>query len=143
MIVPATEALLTDCLRFDHLAQDSAERRTQLKEAADQGRMRVAVLDGRGIGYSVAAPWFFREAFLAFLYVDADVRGRGIGGRLIAEFEERCGPRVFTSTNLSNATMLALLRKRGWSPRGMLHWLDDDDPEVFLAKELPGKSSDG
>jgi ribosomal protein S18 acetylase RimI-like enzyme len=136
-IVPATDALLSDCLRFDHhVAGGSTERQATLTDAAEQGRMRVAVVDGRGVAYSIVAPWFFGEPFLAFLYVDAELRGRGIGEQLLSEFEEQYGPTLFTSTNLSNARMQALLRKRDWSPRGMLHWLDDDDPEVFFAKVI-------
>lgn len=65
----------------------------------------------------MVAPWFFGEAFLSLIYVEA-------------------GEKLFTSANLSNAPMHALLRHRGWSSCGMLHWSDDDDPEIFFAKVL-------
>jgi GNAT superfamily N-acetyltransferase len=134
-ILRPTDAFLADCLRLDHLAASgSTERQAELIDAAREGRMRVAVIDDRGAGYTVLAPWFFGQPFLQLLYVDAAQRRRGIAAQLMADFEADHGPELFTSTNLSNAPMHALLRARNWSPRGMLHWMHDDDPEVFYAK---------
>jgi GNAT superfamily N-acetyltransferase len=134
-VVPATETLLTDCLEFDHLAAGgSVERRSELSEAEERGRMQVAMVDDRAAGYSVEAPWFFGAPFLGLVYVDPGMRGRGIGSRLLEDFEQAHGTRVFTSTNLSNAPMQHLLRYRLWTPCGMLNGLDDGDPEIFFAK---------
>ena len=98
--------------------------------------MRVAVMSGRTVGYTVTAPWFFGHRFLELLYVDAPHRRNGIGVQLLADFESGDGPDVFTSTNISNAPMQGLLLSRHWSPRGMLHWTHDDDAEVFYAKTV-------
>jgi GNAT superfamily N-acetyltransferase len=136
-IVPARDTLLTDCLEFDHLAAGgSVERRNELSEAAEQGRMQVAMVEDRAAGYSVVAPWFFGAPFLALVYVDPGMRGRGIGSRLLEDFEQAHGPKMFASTNLSNAPMQHLLRHRLWTPCGMLSGLDDADPEVFFTKAL-------
>ncbi len=136
-LVPVTEALLADCLAFDHVAAGgSVERRSELSEAAEHGRMRVAVSHGDTAGYSVVAPWFFGAAFLALVYVKSAMRGQGIGSRLLEDFEQAHGPQVFTSTNLSNARMQRLLRHRLWTPCGLLNGLDEADPEIFFAKHL-------
>lgn len=136
-IVGGTPALMAACLQFDLVAaQDNDERRKELTAAADEGRMQVAVVDDRAVGYSLAAPWFLGASFLALLYVDPRVRGRGIGSRLLENFERTHGPKVFTSTNLSNATMQRLLRLREWTPCGILNGLDEGDPEIFFAKTL-------
>ena len=74
--------------------------------------------------------------FLALLYVDPAMRGRGIGLRLLEDFEGAHGPQVFTSTNLSNEPMQRLLRLRLWKPCGMLNGLDEGDPEIFFSKAL-------
>jgi GNAT superfamily N-acetyltransferase len=132
-IVSGTDVLVEQCLGFDHAARDGdVERREELRQATADSRMRVAVSDGRAVGYSVMAPWFFGTPFLALLYVDESERNRGIGGRLVADREQRHGlGRIFTSTNLTNAPMQRLLERRGWTPCGMLHGLDDGDPEIF------------
>ncbi len=136
-LVPVTCALLADCLAFDHLAAGgSVERRREMSEAAEHGRMRVAVANGDTAGYSVVAPWFFDAPFLALLDVKSAMRGQGIGSRLLEDFEQAHGPRVLTSTNLSNARMQRLLRHRQWAPCGMLTGLDEGDPEIFFTKQL-------
>jgi GNAT superfamily N-acetyltransferase len=133
----AGEALLGDCLALDHLAaRGNGDRRKELRLAAQQERMRVAVLDDRAVGYAMAAPWFFGESFLAVVYVKSDLRGQGIGASLVADFEQAHDRKVFTSTNRSNAPMQHLLRNRQWTTCGMLEGLDEDDPEIFFTKRL-------
>ena len=39
--------------------------------------------------------------------------------------------RLFTSTNVSNLPMQQLLQHAGWSATGILHGLDEGDPELF------------
>jgi len=132
-IVSVTPPLLKQCLEFDHVAVGgSAERQDELSSACEDGRMRVATLDGVAVGFSIVAPWFFDVPFLALLYVAPTMRGRHIGSRLLEDFERAHPPKLFTSTNLSNAPMQGLLRRRQWSPCGMLHGLDEGDPEVFF-----------
>jgi ribosomal protein S18 acetylase RimI-like enzyme len=136
-VIEATADRLTDCLEFDQMAiSGSVERREELSLAAREGRMRIATLNDRAVGYSVVAPWFLGAAFLALLYVDPAMRGRGIGFRLLEDFEGVHGPQVFTSTNLSNEPMQRLLRLRLWKPCGMLNGLDEGDPEIFFSKAL-------
>lgn len=137
LVEPSSEALLQECLAFDHLAvAGDLTRSTELTVAARDGLLRVALIDDRAAGYSVVSPWFFGAPFLALVYVDAAVRGRGIGDRLVAEFEQRHdGRRLFTSTNLSNAPMQRLLRRRDWVPSGLLHGLDEGDPEIFYLRD--------
>jgi GNAT superfamily N-acetyltransferase len=137
VIEAVTADRLTECLEFDHIAiSGSVERRDELSLAAQEGRMRIATLNDRAVGYSVVAPWFLGAPFLALLYVDPAMRGRGIGLRLLEDFEGAHGPRAFTSTNLSNEPMQRLLRLRLWKPCGMLNGLDEGDPEIFFSKAL-------
>jgi GNAT superfamily N-acetyltransferase len=134
-VVPVTSALLNECLEFDHVAAGgSAGRRKELSTAANEARMRVATVEGRAVGFSVAAPWFFDAPFLALLYVDPSMRKRKVGSRLLEDFEQAHPSRALTSTNLSNVPMQGLLRSRLWAPCGILNGLDEDDPEIFFMK---------
>ncbi|WP_237540426.1 MULTISPECIES: hypothetical protein [unclassified Streptomyces] len=40
-------------------------------------------------------------------------------------------PKLLTSTNVSDQPMQRLLLRAGWSPVGLLHGLDEGDPELF------------
>ena len=67
-VVAVTPVLLNECLAFDHVAVGgSVERQSELSSAAKDSRMRVATLDGRAVGLSVMAPWFFEVPFLALV----------------------------------------------------------------------------
>ena len=44
-------------------------------------------------------------------------------------------PKIFTSTNLSNLAMQALLVKLRYKLSGTIHNLDPDDPELVYMKE--------
>ncbi|MFF8392640.1 GNAT family N-acetyltransferase [Streptomyces sp. NPDC016172] len=59
-------------------------------------------------------------------------RRRGVGAHLLTAVETVCTtPKLFTSTNVSNHPMQHLLQRAGWRPVGLLHGLDEGDPEIF------------
>jgi len=45
-------------------------------------------------------------------------------------------PKLFTSTNLSNLPMQSLLAKLGYKLCGVIHHLDEGDPELVYVKFL-------
>jgi len=56
----------------------------------------------------------------------------GLATRLISlALDGATSRRVFTSTNVSNTPMKALLQKRGWAFSGTLDGFDAGDPEEF------------
>lgn len=91
------------------------------------GQVRVHD-DGHPRGYAVLTREFFGRPFLALLMVAADARGRGVGESLL---RDATVPGAFTSANLSNQPMQRLLTRCGWEACGMVHGLDEGDPEVF------------
>nr|WP_237556417.1 GNAT family N-acetyltransferase [Streptomyces sp. SID5464] len=59
-------------------------------------------------------------------------RRQGVATRLLTAVEATCiTPKLFTSTNVSNQPMQHLLLRAGWQPTGLVHGLDDGDPELF------------
>ena len=48
----------------------------------------------------------------------------------------RANPKLFTSTNRSNAPMQSLLAKLGYRPSGVIENLDEGDPELVYMKHV-------
>ncbi|MFI7277731.1 GNAT family N-acetyltransferase [Streptomyces sp. NPDC049879] len=87
------------------------------------------------LGYAVLEYTFFEQGFLTLLTVAPTARRRGIGRRLLAAVEAECAtPKLFTSTNVSHHPMQRLLQGAGWEPAGLLHGLDEGDPELFFRR---------
>lgn len=84
------------------------------------------------MGYAVLTHHFYEQGFVEMLQVDADVRRRGIGTALMMQMRAECGTeRLFTSTNLSNRPMQDLLAKLRYRLSTVLHYVDNDDPELL------------
>ncbi|MFF9804593.1 GNAT family N-acetyltransferase [Streptomyces coeruleorubidus] len=107
-------------------------RRASIRRWCEQGRALLAE-DARGpVGYAVLEYTFFEQGFLTLLTVAPAARRQGVATRLLTAVEAACAtPKLFTSTNVSNQPMQQLLLRAGWQPAGLVHGLDDGDPELF------------
>jgi GNAT superfamily N-acetyltransferase len=121
---------------IDHMARGGdTERRHFISENVVAMNTVVAEDDSGLVGFAVYDRTFFGRGFVHLLYTADRVRRRGIGGQLLTFAADSCQTdKVFTSTNLTNHPMLALLTKLGWEPSGMLYGLDPGDPEVFFVR---------
>lgn len=107
-------------------------RRSNLRRWCEQGSALVAEDASGPLGYAVLEYTFFEQGFVTMLMVAPSARRRGVGSRLLDEAAAVCtAPKLFTSTNVSNHPMQRLLRHAGWRPVGLLHGLDENDPELF------------
>jgi GNAT superfamily N-acetyltransferase len=71
------------------------------------------------------------------LYIHPDHRRQGGGSTMMGYLESICRTaKIFTSTNLSNLPMQSLLAKLGYKLSGVIHNLDEDDPELVYVKFL-------
>lgn len=126
---------------FDAITQSDASRRDFIDRSIRSHQCFVALVDGRVVAYGVFKNHtFYDQGFVSMLYVHPEHRRRGIGAALMAHMEKRCkSAKLFTSTNQSNAPMLALLADLGYQPSGVIENLDEDDPELVYLKPLRAK----
>jgi len=119
-------------IALDSVAADDPRRAVQIGQWLADGHMHVAELDGTLAGYRVQHRHFFGEAFIEMLMVAAPLRGHGVGSALLLHATScSAGARLFTSTNQSNANMQGLLAAAGFQQCGIVHGLDEGDPELI------------
>jgi GNAT superfamily N-acetyltransferase len=118
--------------RMDHVTSFDPEHAEYIRRAVDQHDVLVIEVDGSVAAYGVLTRGsFFARDFVDRLYTAEAHRRRGLGAAVLAALAERAdGPRVFTSTNESNAPMQALLDRDGWKLAGRIDHLDPGDPEL-------------
>ncbi|MGW6310771.1 N-acetyltransferase family protein [Streptomyces niveus] len=107
-------------------------RQAAVRRWCQEGSAVVAEGAAGTLGYCVVEYTFFEQGFVSMLMVAPAARGRGVGRSLLDAVVASCvTPKLFTSTNVSNQPMQRLLQRAGWSPVGLLHGLDEGDPELF------------
>ncbi len=138
MIVrPAVRTDIDPILRMDSSTSVDQSTRALINNAVDRSECFVAVDEEILAGYGVMDYRFFGRGFVSLAYVQAAYRRRGACSRLFDEFERRCtSGRIFTSTNLSNLPMQTFLLTRRYVLSGVVHHLDESDPEMFYSKRL-------
>ncbi|MEU6247944.1 GNAT family N-acetyltransferase [Glycomyces sp. NPDC047010] len=107
-------------------------RRASITHWCEHGLALIAEDPSGPLGYSVLENIFFEHGFVTMLMVAPHARRRGVGTQLLKAINAACTtPKLFTSTNVSNHPMQQLLHQNGWTPVGLVHGLDEDDPELF------------
>jgi len=136
-IRPAVETDVDTLCSLDHIARRENERREFIRSEVASGNCFVAVIDETVVGYGVLNYTFHHHGCIDMLYVDSDHRRRGAGAELLRHMESLCTTaKLFTSTNLSNLPMQSLLTKLDYVLSGVIHNLDDGDPEIVYFKRL-------
>jgi ribosomal protein S18 acetylase RimI-like enzyme len=121
---------------IDHLGQDK-DRQNFLRHSIQQQQCHVALIDGAIVGYVILEYSFFGLGFVSLLYTHPAHRRSSIGTRLMQHAEDICTTeKLFTSTNLTNHPMQNLLASRQYKLSGVIHDLDEGDPELFYVKFL-------
>ncbi|ACF52497.1 GNAT family N-acetyltransferase [Stenotrophomonas maltophilia] len=119
-------------IALDSVAAIDPGRALQIGDWLARGGVQVAEQNGRAVGYLVIHHHFFGEAFIEMLMVAHAQRGQGIGTALLRQAIALHGRRkLFTSTNASNIGMQRLLDASGFIDSGIVHGLDEGDPELI------------
>lgn len=138
----STETDIEFICSFDHIAQQDNHRRAFIARSVAAACCHVAVMDKKVVGYGVIESSFFGQGFISMLHVHPAYRRRGVGMVLMQYLQSLCStPKLFTSTNLSNLPMQSLLARLGYVLSGVVHNLDEGDPELvyFKPQNQPSK----
>ena len=120
----------------DASAQQDPQRCAFIMRVVANDQCYVAV-DDQVLGYGVLDYTFFEQGFVALVIVHPHYRRQGIGVALMQHLAAVCQTaKLFTSTNLSNTPMPALLAKLSYRLSGVIHDLDEGDPELVYVKYL-------
>lgn len=139
VVETAGEDGLARMLAMDPQVRDTPGRREFLERAVASGEALVARIGGAAAGFAVFDCSFFEQPFISLLYVEPDMRRRGIARALVAHIEARCpGEKLFTSTNESNVVMQHVCDALGFTRSGRIENLDEGDPELVYVRRLPG-----
>lgn len=120
---------------IDPVAATNAGRRDQIRNWLETAECCVAVVDGELAGYGVLTHHFFGQPFLELVNVGPEFRRRGLATAIIGHIQSaNSGPKLFSSTNLSNRPMQQLFSKMGFRPSGYIDNLDEGDPEIIFLR---------
>ncbi|MEM9693145.1 MAG: GNAT family N-acetyltransferase [Myxococcota bacterium] len=133
----AVQADIDALLALDAVGGVEERRHAKIERWVAAGEA-VAADDGSClVGYAALEYTFFDQGFIAMLQVAPSYRRNGVATSLLRYLERTCRtPKLFTSTNESNAPMRALMETLGYEPSGVVHNLDEGDPELFFYKAL-------
>jgi GNAT superfamily N-acetyltransferase len=133
----ANESDVEALCSLDLVARCENERREFISHSVASATCFVAVAEDEVIGYGVLNYTFYNNGFIDMLYVHSDHRRRGVATALLRHLESLCStPKLFTSINLSNLAMQSLLAKLEYVLSGMIHNLDEGDPEIVYFRRL-------
>ncbi len=137
-IRPAGSLDIQTLFSLDHVAQCDRRRREFITRSVALDCCVVIVApDDQLAGYGVIDYSFYDQGFVSMVYVSPAHRGHGAATQVLCHLECLCRTsKLFTSTNLSNQPMQALLAKQGYHLSGVIQDLDEGDPEMVYVKRL-------
>jgi ribosomal protein S18 acetylase RimI-like enzyme len=113
-------------------------RRHEIETWLHVGTCKLMESNGQVAAYGVLTNHFFGSPFIEMLMVGSQFRRHGFGIALISHLRAACsGSKLFSSTNMSNVPMQALLIKAGFRPSGYIDNLDENDPEIVFYSLVP------
>lgn len=129
-------------IELDLIAHRDLQRRAFIESAIAYAQCWVATEtddETSILGYGVLNQTFFEQNFVPLLVVRETDRRTGVATAILRKLESKCrGTKLFTSTNSSNASMRALLLRRGFAASGYIENLDKGDPELIFVKLVAG-----
>jgi RimJ/RimL family protein N-acetyltransferase len=118
--------------RLDKVEHFKLNRAEKIQKAISKGHCFLILTDKTEVEFVIFDYRFFDQGWIELIVIDEAHRGRGIAGKAFDLLAAQCeSEKFFTSTNRSNASMQAALKKAKFTFAGELQGLDDGDPELF------------
>ncbi len=118
---------------IDTVAPHNPQRKADIAGWIAANSCHVVENDHRIVDYGVLTYHFYGYGFIDMIMVGAAFRRQGHAKALLNHFQQSCKTgKLFTSTNQSNSSMLALLPAAGFILSGQIENLDDNDPEIVF-----------
>jgi ribosomal protein S18 acetylase RimI-like enzyme len=118
---------------IDTAALTDGGRRDQIRKWLGSACCFVVEIQGRVAAYGVLTHNFFGYPFIEMVMVGSSYRRQGLGAAIVRHFQSViAGPKLFSSTNMSNRAMQELFNKLGFEPSGRIDNLDEGDPEIIF-----------
>lgn len=137
IIRTATGDDINEITAIDYAADNGNVQKELIRKWVTNGNAFVVVLDKNIIAYAVLEYNFFSCGFISMLAVARLHQRKGIATSLVKHLETICNTiKLFTSTNESNVVMQAFLANLSYEPSGIVHNLDEGDPELFYFKKV-------
>ena len=120
---------------IDKEAHAQSRQEEKITKAVSDGDCFLIFNDNTAVGIAIFDYRFFDQGWIELIVIDDEKRGEGIGPQAMDRISSQCTTdKLFTSTNSSNFRMQKALAKAGFSISGIVHGLDDGDPELFYCK---------
>jgi ribosomal protein S18 acetylase RimI-like enzyme len=133
----ARESDFPDLLACDAYAHAHETRMHELHRWVEQQSCFVALVRDEPVGFVVLQYTFFGNGFIPLVCVAVSRQRQGIGQFLLAQAERLCTtPKLFTSTNASNARAQRLFARAGFTASGTIENLDEADSELIYFKAV-------
>lgn len=132
----ATKADLEGIFQVGPTAKREKQRKEIIRRAVENGACYIDAGEKVKV-HAILEYTFFEMGFISLLVIAPDGRRTGLGSGLMRYLVSICRTgKLFTSTNQSNRPMQALLSKLGYERTGIIHRLDEGDPELIFMKNL-------
>lgn len=128
----STEREFEKILSIDEKIIGTTSRAEKIHQAILENRCIHIILEKQIAGFLLYDNSFFEHPFVSLVMVDPVYQGKGLAGKLLRNVLVMIdADKVFSSTNESNKKMQSVFQKEKFVKSGIIHHLDDGDPEII------------
>ncbi|MBI4241744.1 MAG: GNAT family N-acetyltransferase [Candidatus Rokubacteria bacterium] len=132
------------CVELATELMDSRRGQPFLQVALDRGQLLVASEGGDVVGFVVYRTDWFNCTFVSLVVVEPERRRKGIARALYQAVEaESLSPRLFSSTEETNAASIRMHSALGFTASGYIDNLPQGSRELLFYKRLPSRLGHG